>query len=86
MGRDILLKSEVQAAVLAGVVLCVRCAQQAGGDVAHIRGVLTMAEHNALALGLSWSGILDAAHVALGADVGQLIDGALALEVGNAAT
>ena len=83
MARELVFKSEVQAAILAGVVLRVRCAQLDGGDVGHIRGVLAMAEHTAIVLGCDWSAILDDSRQALGTDVGQLIDGALALEAGH---
>ena len=83
MALDIVLKTEIRARLLAGVVFVVRCAQMQGGDPQFIAGVLALAEHRALGEGLDWSGILTDARAALGADVGQLIDGALALEAGH---
>ena len=72
MARELVFKEEIGAAILAGVVLTVRAAQHQGSDPRFIAGVLAMAEHNALALGLDWGAILDDSRLALGADVGVL--------------
>lgn len=73
--------ADVKAAVLAGVVLTVRCAQQAG-NVQFVAGILAMAEHNAIALGANWPAILKEARCALGADTAALIDAAMQLDDG----
>lgn len=83
MGISIVNKSEVRAAILAGLVLTVRCAQVRRGDPHFIAGVLAMAEHQAVTFDLSWPALLDRARAVLGGDVGGLIDAALALEPGN---
>jgi len=82
MGLDVVFKAEVGAAILASVVLTVRSAQRQGGDPLFVAGALAIAEHNALAFGLDWLGILGGARAALGSDVGALIDQALTLAPG----
>jgi len=80
--REVLFRDEVGARLLAGVVLVVRGAQRQGGDPQFVAGVLALAEHQAIAEGLDWAGLLDQARAALGADVGRLIDAALTLAPG----
>jgi len=71
---NIVLKSDIQATILAGVVLTIRCARQQGSDPRFVAGVLAIAEHNAHALGLDWPGILDDLFAALGDDAGGMFD------------
>ena len=74
MSRDVYFARDVRAHILAGVVLVIRCARRQGGDPQYIAGVLALAEHNALSVGLDWPEVLDLARAELGTDLGQLID------------
>lgn len=74
---------DIQSSCLAGLVLAVRCAQQAGGNVHFIAGALAMAEHDALTFALDWPAIVDQARELLGRDGAELLSGALALGEGG---
>ena len=74
MGYNIATKGEIEAVIRSGLVLSIRSARHQGYDPLFVVGVLANAEHNALALGLDWLGILAAARAIPGLDAGKLID------------
>ncbi len=82
MSTGIYVRDEIRAHILAAVVFAIRGAQAQGGDPRFIAGVLTLAEHNALAIEIDWSDLLSDARVVLGADTTSLLDQALHLETG----
>ena len=65
-------------ALLAGVVLALRCGQRSGWNDDHIAGVLALAEYQALTFNLSWPAMLCEIKQSLGADVAGLLDKAAA--------
>ncbi|NIV31743.1 MAG: hypothetical protein GWN58_20335 [Anaerolineae bacterium] len=86
MGLDVLFIRDVEAMILAGVVLAVRGAQHQGYDPQFIAGALSQAEHTCIAAKGDWQGLLDQARVMLGADQQGLLDAALKIRAGPGAT
>lgn len=74
---------EIQAGLIAGVVLVVRQAQSQGCDPMFVAGVLALAEHRALSEGLDWPAMLNDASEVLGIDARRLLDRARQLGAGQ---
>lgn len=77
---NLLLTSDVQGYVLAGVVLAMRGARHQGGNLKYLAGVLSQAEHTCLAVQGDWPALLGQARGLLGAGQRDLLDEVLRLE------
>lgn len=72
MAIDVYFKSEIQNSIVAGIVLAAR--MTAGQDVEFLRGILALAQHQALAFGLSWQALVADARQNLTGDGCELLD------------
>jgi hypothetical protein len=72
MALDVWFKSDIQAAILAGVVLTVRA--NGGRDLDYLRGALDNAEHTATTFMLDWPELVRQARGQLRGDALALLD------------
>jgi hypothetical protein len=72
---DAKLPDEIRASVMSGVVLAI----SSGANVEYIRGVLALAQHQVLGLGLSWAEFARDAKRELGVDGLGLLDAGCAV-------
>jgi hypothetical protein len=70
---DVYFQSDIRAAILAGLVLCVHTARATGDNVEFLRGAVAAYQHMALAFKIPWSGLLTTARGSLGDDLGALL-------------
>ena len=77
MSLTMWFREDLARVLLAGVVLAIEGAQAQGcTNVEHVNGILAMAKHQALAVGVAWPELVRDAHQALGDDLARLLDGA----------
>ena len=78
MSVTIWFREDIARVLLAGVVLAIEGAQaHGGGNVEHVSGILAMAKHQALAVGVAWPELVRDAHRALGDNLAGLLEGAM---------
>ena len=87
MAVDVFFEKDIRDHLLAGLVLSIRTAREGTADLAFIRGLLTMAQHQALGFGILWegqikenykvvaTGLLDEAKIALAnSEFAEIVD------------
>lgn len=79
MAIDVYFKSEIRDSIVAGIVLAARTAPDQ--DVEFLRGILAMAQHQALSFGLSWQALAADACRNLAGNGCELLDAAAYLVV-----
>lgn len=82
-GLDVLFRADIHRLVLAGIVLSIQDALHQGYAPLYVAGILANAQHNSLAAGVSWKGVLDEAREELETDHCQLLEAALKLRTGG---
>lgn len=81
MALDVYLRRDINAAILAGLVVTMKAAQAAGNNVEYLRGALAAYQGQALAFNLSWPGILSQARQELDAGNLALLDRLQVIEI-----
>lgn len=74
MSIDVYFREEIRAKILAGLILVLQTAKEGQVNVAFVKGVLALAQHQALGFGICWDNLLGEVKSLFSSDLIEMIE------------